>query len=79
MTVDTRPDRETGGQKQPGHGPGRLMSARDIQQELGVKQNAAWRIIQALGRTVRIGRSVYVHREDVESYLEQNTEVTSRG
>ena len=77
MTVDTSTNRETRGSKN--EKPGRLMTARDIQQELGVKKNAAWRIIRALDRIVRFGRSVYVYRRDVEGYLERNTEVTSGG
>ena len=79
MTVDTTPERKAGGRSNNRPGPGRLMSARDIREELGVKENTAWRIIRAIGRVVRIDRSVYVHRQDVEDYLERNTEVTSDG
>ncbi|MCY4087146.1 MAG: hypothetical protein OXG37_09795 [Actinomycetia bacterium] len=61
-----------GGRKGPGR-PGRLMSARVIQEELGVKENAAWRVIRALPCEVKIGRSVYVFRGDVERFLEENT------
>ena len=53
--------------------PGRLMSARVIREELGVTGNAAWRIIRALPREVKVGRSVYVYRADVERYLDENT------
>ncbi|MCY4087499.1 MAG: hypothetical protein OXG37_11635 [Actinomycetia bacterium] len=55
------------------------MSARDIREELGVKENAAWRIIRAIGRVVKIGPSVYVHRGDVEDYVRRNTEVIAGG
>ena len=82
MTVDTKLERETGGRSSEGprgREPGLLMSARDIREELGVKENAAWRIIRAIGRVVKIGRSVYVHRGDVEDYLRRNTEVIAGG
>ena len=85
MPTDRRPERKRAGspergQLDRGHGrPGRLMCCRDIQRELGVRESAAWRIIRTLGRVVKIGRSVYVYRRDVEGYLERNTEATGGG
>ena len=54
-------------------GDTRLMSARDIQTELGVKENRAWWIIRHCGRVVKLGRSTYVYREDVDRVLSETT------
>ncbi|MCL4836441.1 MAG: hypothetical protein KJ058_00560 [Thermoanaerobaculia bacterium] len=50
----------------------RLIDTRGLMAELGVRRATAETIMRRLP-TVRVGRRVYVHRADVETYLEQNT------
>ena len=56
---------------------GRLMSAKDIRRELGITHANAWKIIRAFGREVKLGRSVYVYREDVDRYFAGHTRPTT--
>ncbi len=50
-----------------------LLDARGLQTELGIKRGAADTLMRNVKRT-RIGRRVYVDRDDVRLYLERHTE-----
>lgn len=49
----------------------KLVDCRGLMDELGVKESTALAIMEKLTK-VRIGRRVFVKRDDVEKHLEEN-------